>query len=276
MMSDEEILQIIPEIISTPTKIFEYINDIQSFDRIIQILFNKSQLGICIDKISKEANDNNYEFYNNEGDLQLLYDIAYKYIPRKMNRKVSDERVNQTSEKTIQRLIKSKFNNYYNSLESIPSILVQRFDQYPWENYNKEVLTSIYINCHDIDIFKKMYSKLDEESIETCFNNSDDYQKEQIADYIIEQGDSEKYKNIIFQLSQQFLKNPNYLKYYNGELDKFSLIVIIGRGMKSEKYEEIKRLLLQKNISEEMIKTIENLFKMNYNHDLDSDIVFDD
>lgn len=278
MPIDEEITRIVGEVALNPEKIFNYKDDIQTFDRILQILFNTSKLGTAVDKIRRIANFSEDENINiSSEDLHLLYDIAYKYIPRKMDKLVSDERIAQTSEKTLQRLIKSQYNRYYNDLEPVPSIISKRFDQYPWQTYNRETLSSLYINSKDVDIFKKIYPLLDKESVETCFNNTEDnLSKCAIVDYIIEHNDSEEYKNIINSLGEMFVRDPMYLKYYNGDLDKYALIIIIGKSMKSDNYEEIKQLLLQKNISEEMIKNIENLFKMNYNHDLDSEIIFDD
>lgn len=278
MPIDEEITRIVGEVALNPEKIFNYKDDIQTFDRILQILFNTSKLGTAVDKIRRMANFSEDENINiSSEDLHLLYDIAYKYIPRKMDKLVSDERIAKTSEKTLQRLIKSQYNRYYNDLEPVPSIISKRFDQYPWQTYNRETLSSLYINSKDIKIFKKIYPLLDKESVETCFNNTEDnLSKCAIVDYIIEHNDSEEYKNIINSLGEMFVRDPMYLKYYNGDLDKYALIIIIGKSMKSDNYEEIKQLLLQKNISEEMIKNIENLFKMNYNHDLDSEIIFDD
>lgn len=278
MPIDEEITRIVGEVALNPEKIFNYKDDIQTFDRILQILFNTSKLGTAVDKIRRMANFSEDENINiSSEDLHLLYDIAYKYIPRKMDKLVSDERIAKTSEKTLQRLIKSQYNRYYNDLEPVPSIISKRFDQYPWQTYNRETLSSLYINSKDIEIFKKIYPLLDKESVETCFNNTEDnLSKCAIVDYIIEHNDSEEYKNIINSLGEMFVRDPMYLKYYNGDLDRYALIIIIGKSMKSDNYEEIKHLLLQKNISEEMIKNIENLFKMNYNHDLDSEIIFDD
>ena len=278
MPIDEEITRIVGEVALNPEKIFNYKDDIQTFDRILQILFNTSKLGTAVDKIRRMADFSEDENINiSSEDLHLLYDVAYKYIPRKMDKLVSDERIAQTSEKTLQRLIKSQYNRYYNDLEPVPSIISKRFDQYPWQTYNKETLSSLYINSKDVEIFKKIYPLLDKESVETCFNNTgDNLSKCAIVDYIIEHNDSEEYKNIINSLGEMFVRDPMYLKYYNGDLDKYALIIIIGKSMKLDNYEEIKQLLLQKNISEEMIKNIENLFKMNYNHDLDSEIIFDD
>lgn len=278
MPIDENITRIVGEVALNPEKIFNYKDDIQTFDRILQILFNTSKLGTAVDKIRRMANFSEDENINiSSEDLHLLYDIAYKYIPRKMDKLVSDERIAKTSEKTLQRLIKSQYNRYYNDLEPVPSIISKRFDQYPWQTYNRETLSSLYINSKDIEIFKKIYPLLDKESVETCFNNTEDnLSKCAIVDYIIEHNDSEEYKNIINSLGEMFVRDPMYLKYYNGDLDRYALIIIIGKSMKSDNYEEIKHLLLQKNISEEMIKNIENLFKMNYNHDLDSEIIFDD
>jgi hypothetical protein len=287
MLSDEEIIEIAQSIMENPTKIFKYKDDEETFNRILQYFFNKSKLGTLIEKIERigdigngeqlVSNSNDETISFNNSDLQLLYDTAYEFIPRKMDSKVSDEAIKKTSEKTIARLIRSKNNRYYNNLESVDSILVNRFDLYPWETYSQETLISIYINTEDVvNIFFEIYPVLNKESIKTCFDNSDNSGKCLIADYIIDNDDSENNKELINELGNMFLRYPEYLKYYDGELDRYSLIILIGKALKSEKYNEIKNLLLQKNISEEMIKTIENLFKMNYNHDLDSEIVFDD
>lgn len=270
MVSEEELQSIVNGVIINPSKIFEYKNDMQTFERIIQELFKKSKLGTAIDTLEG--------IEGIRDDLQLLYDIAYKYIPRKMNYRVDEDVIKKTSEKTIQRLIKSRDNRYYNYLPRVDEIINERFDLYPWQTYSKETLETIYLNSSEnLYIFKEIFGLLDPYQIINCYELTFDVDKKlMIVDIVYKSFDEEKVKKLSEKISNEFIRNPQYLKYYDGELNKYALIAIIGKAIKSDKFEEIKNILLSKNISEKRIKTIAKLFELSYNHDLDSDIVFDD
>lgn len=275
MLTDEEIEQILPNIILNPMEIFEYKDDIQTFDKIIHRLFNKSRLGYCINTLDNQIEDNNEI---NHDDLQLLYDISYIYIPRKMNERVSDEVIQKTSEKTISRLIISQNNSYYNAYDTVPEIINKRFDLYPWQTYSSETLEKLYVNSNEnLYIFKEIVGLLNKDGVIKCYDLTNDYDKKiMIVDWIFKSFDEENVNAIRKKISEDFIKHPNFLKYYDEKLDKFTLIAIIGRAIKNNKFEEIKNILLSKNISEKIIKTIAKLFELSYNHDLDSEIVFDD
>lgn len=274
MVSEYELNSIVNGVILNPSRIFAYKNDIQTFERIIQELFKKSRLGTTINTLDRQS-ENNEEVTDDE---QLLYDISYKYIPRKMNDNVGDEIIKKTSEKTIQRLIKSKDNRYYNYLPRVDEIINERFDLYPWQTYSKETLETIYLNSNEnLYIFKEIFGLLDPYQIVNCYELTFDVDKKlMIVDIVYKSFDEEKVKKLSEKISNEFIRNPQYLKYYDGELNKYALIAIIGKAIKSNKFEEIKNILLSKNISEKRIKTIAKLFELSYNHDLDSEIVFDD
>ena len=274
MLSDEEIEQIIPNIILNPMKIFEYKEDIQTFDRIVQKLFNKSKLGTCINTLDRQT-ENNEEVTDDE---QLLYDISYKYIPRKMNDRVGDEIIKKTSEKTITRLINSQSNHYYSGYDTVEHIIETNFDLYPWQTYSPETLEKLYLNSgENLYIFKEIVGLLDEAGVLNCYDLTTDYDKKiMIVDWVFKSFNEENVNAIRKRIAKDFIKKPEFLKYYDEKLDKFTLIAIIGRAIKNNKFDEIKNILLSKNISEEQIKNIANLFNLYYNHDLDSEIVFDD
>jgi len=274
MVSEYELNSIVNGVILNPSRIFAYKNDIQTFERIIQELFKKSRLGTTINTLDKQS-ENNEEVTDDE---QLLYDISYKYIPRKMNDNVGDEIIKKTSEKTIQRLIKSRDNRYYDYLPRVDEIINERFDLYPWQTYSKETLETIYLNSSEnLYIFKEIFGLLDPYQIVNCYELTFDVDKKlMIVDIVYKSFDEEKVKKLSEKISNEFIRNPQYLKYYDGELNKYALIAIIGKAIKSNKFEEIKNILLSKNISEKRIKTIAKLFELSYNHDLDSEIIFDD
>lgn len=280
MLTDEEINQIIDtQINSNPTVIFDYMEDIQSFDRLIQILFNKSKLGPLIQTIQ------NGGYALSTEQWQTLYDIAYKYIPRKMDDKVSEERVRQTTEKTIKRLIKSASFGFYNNLKDVKDIIKDRINEYPIENYSVETLKNMLdISEYDVNVFFKIFpyikdSDIIEVIIKNVLNNCPkDNNLANLIDFIMGLDSADIYKEDIDKLiAQYFISSPRLLKNYNGEFDRYTLIFIIGKALKQGIFDEIKEILLSKNISEEMINSIDSLYKMNYNYDeLDNDITFDD
>lgn len=279
MLTDEEIAPILEQTNTNPTIILDYMNDIQTFDRILQLLFNKSRLGLVI----KDIQNGGYAL--NTEQWQTLYDIAYKYIPRKMDDKVSDERVSQTTEKTIKRLIKSINNSYYSSLKYVKDIIKDRINQYPLENYSTETLNEmIKATNQDVDVFLKIFPYIkDAENIEEiikseialCPKNERYFD---LIEYIMSLDSVDIYKEEIDKaIALNFVNSPRLLKYYNGNLDRYTLIYIIGIALKQGIFDEIKEILLSKNISEDMINSIDSLYKMNYNYDeLDNDITFDD
>lgn len=280
MLTDEEINQIIDnQINNNPAIIFDYMNDIQTFDRMIQLLFNKSKLGPLIQNIQ-------HSIHNlNEEQWQTLYDIAYKYIPRKMDDNVSDERVKQTSEKTIKRLIKSIDFSFYNNLKKVKDIIIDRINQYPLENYSIETLIKMLIATnYNIDVFFSIFPYIkNAENIEEIIKNQLIYctrnnKFADLIDFIINLDTAEIYKEDIDKIiAQCFVTSPRLLKYYNGNLDRYTLIYIIGIALNQGIFDEIKEILLSKNISEDMINSIDNLYKMNYNYDdLDTEITFDE
>ena len=240
-LSKEALQPKIDEIKSNPQKLLEYKDDIQMFERLIQLLFNQSQLGLVI---------KNIEEHNSEQDLQLLYDLSYKYIPRKMNDKASEEAFKKTSEKTIQRLIKSKNNQYYSSLTPVNQIIEDKIDLYPLERYSQETLELLIKESFFAEkVFEKIISMLDENTKKSIENS----------------------------ISYSFIEQPYLLKYTDIELDDHLLVAIIGTAIRKNKLNEIEEILIQKNIPENIIKEIENFFFSEYNEiELDTDITFDE
>lgn len=241
-LSKEALQPTIDEIKNTPVKIFDYIDDIQMFDRLIQLLFNQSQLGLIIGRLENDSGEN---------DLQKLYDIAYKYIPRKMDNKASEEAIKKTSEKTIQRLIKSKSNSYYSNLTKVRDIITNRIELYPVETYSQDTLESLIVESYySLPVIEKLYPMLD-----------DDHSK-----------------NVSTSIGLSFIENPHLFKYVEQQtLDDELLIAIIGAAIRNNKLEEVEHILEEKNIPQKLIKNIENLFFSDYNEfELDKEIEFDD
>ena len=140
------------------------------------------------------------------------------------------------------------------------------------------------ISDYDVNVFFKIFpyikdSDIIEVIIKNVLNNCPkDNNLANLIDFIMGLDSVDIYKEDIDELiAQYFISSPKLLKHYNGEFDRYTLIFIIGKALKQGIFDEVKEILLSKNISEELINSIDSLYKMNYNYDeLDNDITFDD
>lgn len=101
LMSPETLQKFINEIVEDNTRIFKFINMPKQLEQIIQRLYNLNRLGFIVKRLNE-----NTEL--NEGNILLLNNICWKYIPYRMGidymDKISADVVADSSKLTMDRL----------------------------------------------------------------------------------------------------------------------------------------------------------------------------
>lgn len=130
LLKPETLSKFVQEIINDNTKIFKFIGNIKPLEQVIQKLYNMNRLGFIIKRLNE-----NEEI--NQGNLLILNNIAWKYIPYRMGAdymdKITGDVIANSSKLTMDRLWSSarkdgnsltyndKFNVLTKALNKIPT-----------------------------------------------------------------------------------------------------------------------------------------------------------
>ena len=232
-------------------------------DQVIQKLYNMSKLRKVIEDLG-------------ENIPQTIYDLAYKYIPAVMAYKASEDALFRTSEKTLKRLVNTRYGIDTSKLPEIIEYIVPKINTQLFSNkgFNHTVRLDLieksnfklakyfipYESNNEIkDVFDSMYGNV---------NN-----KEMICDYYEAIPDSLKeipeIKNLIVKMVYQY---PTALKYID-EVTPYMIISLLGRGMRNGDEESVTNALLNSGkVTPKDIESAKAYFTRYYKHSFNDEI----
>ena len=271
LISDATLAKVIEKIDANPTVLITLCRNKRTLDQVIQKLFNTSKLGKTLQALSSKAS-----IYP-----QVINDIAYKYIPAKMAKLVSEDAVYNTSAKTLTRLLATRYGVSQDELKEIITNLVPKMNIESLKKYNENgtVIFPNIVRSTDYKLLDYLYPHMsdeqkeqigmsyfihlrnrpqeaDEHTLDVIFNESNDSQKEFFGSYL---------GSIIYA-------NPVVIKYIDN-VDENVLLSILGRAMRDNRLEETKEILLKSGkVSKTTIAELESYFTKYYKHDLDDEV----
>lgn len=264
-LSSETVDKLTEKVINEPSVLINLSSKRRPLDQIIQKLFNTSKLGRTIDKLAEM-----YPVYP-----KVINDIAYKYIPAKMYDMASSDAIYNTSEKTLKRLINSRYGlGDGASLQDRLTYLVPKMNTELFRNWY-EISLSLIKNS-DFKLFNYIIENVDESNvyglvdyyIDSVIHNGAPI--EYIDDALNKLKENEK-QEMLNRLRELVAKIPSLIKYIDN-IDKEFIIAMIGYSMRVGNYDEVKNIILSSGkVSKKTFEELESKFTAYYKHDLNDD-----
>lgn len=263
-LSEEEINNIISKIDNNPTILISLSSKKRILDQVIQKLFNTSRLGKTIDALKNQVS-----IYP-----QVINDIAYKYIPAKIFTEASSDAIYNTSLRTLNRLVKTKFGLDKAEIVKritilIPDMNPQLFKDNPEYIDNILKVTEYALIEYFLNMFDEQYDYIMVSNyIKEIINSG--YSSKYLEGAINKLSDENK-KNLSNLLSKYLYRFPEFIKYIDN-IDNKMVLSIIGYSMRNGNYDKIKQILLNSGkVNEKLFNELESKFSAYYKHDLNDD-----
>ena len=265
LLDNDTLMDLIDKISNDPKILLNITSNKRILDQIIQKLFNSSKLGRVINSL-----------YNSLDIVPgTIADISYKYIPAVMYKRASSDAVYNTSERTLKRLVSTRY-----GIDDVP--LCDRI-AYLVPQMKTELLTSIDSDLI-VDIIDKSQYKLldflfgylnDEQASLMIRNALDNYSQNIDIEKIYNNLPNNSLKSEIKEyFKKKIIDNPSYIKYIEAsDIDNYTLISIIGYAMRRGDFDKVKEFLISTGkVSKKKIEEMENYFTKYYEHDLNDEI----
>lgn len=267
LLSDETVNKLVEKCSKNPTVLITLSQKKRSLDQVIQKLFNTSKLGKTLADLSEKSS-----IYP-----QVINDISYKYIPAKMAKLASEDAVYNTSKKTLERLLATRYGVSKEELTDIITHLVPKMNTELFAGEDAYYLNKV-IYASDFKLIPYCYEML-----------SDDAKKNVVDSYIgwIGQGKESNFDNIevmiektdeplksiiINRFSSLLTSYPILIKYIDN-IDNLTIISIIGKAMKKGNLDDVKAIMLDSGkITKQQMAEMESYFTKYYKHDLNDEI----
>lgn len=263
-LSDETINALLPKIENNPSILINLSSKKRPLDQVIQKLFNTSRLGKTIDSLKSK-----FSVYP-----QIINDIAYKYIPAKIYTEASSEAIYNTSERTLNRLLKTKYGLDKNEIKKRIAVLIPYINPKLFEDNLEYISIALEITEYaTIEYFlnivgKQFYYSIVSNYIQKIIHHG--FSAKYLNGAINKLNDEDK-KDISNLLSKYLYRFPEFINFID-KIDNKMIISIIGYSMRNGNYEEIKKILLDSGkVSEKLFNEMESKFSAYYKHDLNDD-----
>lgn len=267
LLSDETVNKLVEKCSKNPTLLITLSQKKRSLDQVIQKLFNTSKLGKTLADLSEKSS-----IYP-----QVINDISYKYIPAKMAKLASEDAVYNTSKKTLERLLATRYGVSKEELTDIITHLVPKMNTELFAGEDAYYLNKV-IYASDFKLIPYCYEMLSDEAKK---NVVDSYigligkGKESNFDNIevmIEKTDEPLKSIIINRFSSLITSHPVLIKYIDN-IDNLTIISIIGKAMKKGNLDDVKKMMLDTGkITKQQMAEMESYFTKYYKHDLNDEI----
>ena len=267
LMSDETVNKLVEKCQQNPTVLITLSQKKRSLDQVIQKLFNTSKLGKTLTELSEKSS-----IYP-----QVINDISYKYIPAKMAKLASEDAVYNTSKKTLERLLATRYGISKEELTDIITNLVPRMNTELFSGEDAYYLNKV-IYASDFKLIPYCYEMLSDEAKKNVVDSYIGWigqGKESNFDNIevmIEKADEPLKSIIINKFSSLLTSYPILIKYIDN-IDNLTIISIIGKAMKKGNLDDVKAIMLDSGkITKQQMAEMESYFTKYYKHDLNDEI----
>lgn len=267
LLSDETVNKLVEKCSQNPTVLITLSQKKRSLDQVIQKLFNTSKLGKTLADLSEKSS-----IYP-----QVINDISYKYIPAKMAKLASEDAVYNTSKKTLERLLATRYGVSKEELTDIITHLVPKMNTELFAGEDAYYLNKV-IYASDFKLIPYCYEMLSDEAKKNVVDSYIGWigqGKESNFDNIevmIEKADEPLKSIIINRFSSLITSHPVLIKYIDN-IDNLTIISIIGKAMKKGNLDDVKKMMLDTGkITKQQMAEMESYFTKYYKHDLNDEI----
>lgn len=262
---DDKTLNLIVNKILTKDKniLISLTRDKRVCDQVIQKLFNKSELRKVIEGLGDNI-------------PQIIYDLAYKYIPAVMAYKASEDALYRTSEKTLKRLVSTRYGIDISKLPEIIEYIVPKINTqlFATKGFNHTLRWDIIIKTN-FKLAKYFIPFESNNEIIEIFGDMNEQvrNKEMVLEYYEAMPEAlkemQEIKSEIVKLVYQY---PNALKYID-EITPYMIISLLGRGMHNGDEDSVTNALLNSGkVTPKDIESAKAYFTRYYKHSFNDEI----
>ena len=270
LISDAIMEKILNKINTNPTILIGLAENKRTLDQVIQKLFNNSKLGKTLEALNEKA-----KIYP-----QAINDIAYKYVPARMGKLASEDAIYNTSERTLRRLIETRYGVSKQELVDVITYLTPKMNLEVIKSYNEGQYLNKLIYASKYNLLDYLFNELNDEQqknvalsyIGSLRNNEPDINQEGLSTIMDNIRDDLTKEIISKDLGKMIYKQPSVIKYIDN-IDNMVILSLIGRAMRDDNLDSIKNMLLNSGkVSKSQFAEMESYFTKYYEHDLDDEL----